>query len=148
MAGQARWKLFIYTCFGGCATGVSASKACIRLWEQNPVDVKIACLPAAIIPWKRKQMLNSSEKRILIDACGLRCGAKLFEREGMPVDRYIELSSELRVRKVKQLPSRELEEEVYRVIQNAAYALLGERQKVKPKQESTTRSMNDRNTME
>ena len=82
---QKHWKLFVYTCFGGCATGVSASKACIRLWEENPVDVKIACLPAAIIPWKLKEMLKSSDKRLLIDACGLKCGAKLFEREGMPV---------------------------------------------------------------
>lgn len=126
MARQARWKLFVYTCFGGCATGVSASKACIRLWEENPVNVKIACLPAAIMPWKLEEMLKSSEKRMLVDACGLRCGAKLFEREGMPVDRYIELTSELGVRKVKQLPSREMEEEVFSFIQKEAYTLLFE----------------------
>ena len=83
MARQDRWKLFIYTCFGGCATGVSAAKACIRLWEQNPVEVKIACLPAVVIPGKLREMLMSSEKRILVDACGLRCGAKLFEREAI-----------------------------------------------------------------
>lgn len=126
MDRQPRWKLFVYTCFGGCATGVSAAKACIRLWEQNPVEVKIACLPAVVIPWKLKEMLKSSEKRMLVDACGLRCGAKLFEREGMSVDRYIELTSELGVRKVKQLPSGDLEEEVYEVIKKEASALLGE----------------------
>jgi len=126
MDRQPRWKLFVYTCFGGCATGVSAAKACIRLWEQNPVEVKIACLPAVVIPWKLKEMLKSSEKRMLVDACGLRCGAKLFEREGMPVDRYIELTSELGVRKVKQLPSGDLEEEIYEIIKKEAFALLGE----------------------
>ena len=125
MAQKGMWRLFIYTCFGGCATGVSAATACIRLWQENPVDVKIACLPAVIIPGKLREMLRSSEKRILIDACGLRCGAKLFEREGMPVDRYIELTSELGVRKAKQLPSDDLEEEVFRVIQNEVDALLG-----------------------
>ena len=123
---QKHWKLFVYTCFGGCATGVSASKACIRLWEENPVDVKIACLPAAIIPWKLKEMLKSSDKRLLIDACGLKCGAKLFEREGMPVDRYIELTSELGLKKVKQLPSRNLEDAIYRAIRKEADALLNE----------------------
>jgi len=90
-------------------------------------DVKIACLPAVIIPGKLREMLKSSEKRILIDACGLRCGAKLFEREGMPVDRYIELTSELGMRKAKQLPSEDLEEEVYRTIQKEVYALLGKK---------------------
>jgi uncharacterized metal-binding protein len=125
VARQAQWKLFIYTCFGGCATGVSASKACIRLWEENPVDVKIACLPAVVIPWKLKEMLKSSEKRMLVDACGLRCGAKLFEGAKMPVDRYIELTSELGVRKAKQLPSRDLDDKVYRFIQNEVFALLG-----------------------
>lgn len=124
MVREYRWKLFIYTCFGGCATGVSAAKASIRLWEQNSADVKIACLPAVIIPGKLKEMLRSSEKRMLIDACGLRCGAKLFEREGMPVDRYIELTSELGVRKAKQLPAEDLQEEVYMVIQKEARALL------------------------
>jgi len=124
VAKQTRWKLFIYTCFGGCATGISAAKACVRLWEQNPGHVKIACLPAVIVPGKYKEMLESSEKRMLVDACGLRCGAKLFEREGMPVDCYIELTSQLRVRKEKQLPSEDLEERVYRIIQNEAHSLL------------------------
>lgn len=132
MAQKARWKLFIYTCFGGCATGVSASKALIRLWEENPTDVKIACLPAAILPGKRKEMVKSSEKRILVDGCNLQCGAELFRREGMPVDRYIELTSKLGVKKVKQLPSRDLEEQVYRVIQNEVHALLSESPKTPP----------------
>jgi len=125
MPRQGPWKLFIYTCFGGCATGVAASKACIKLWEENTDDMKIACLPAVIVPWKIKEMLKSSEKRILIDACGLQCGAKLIEREGFSVDRYIELTSELGVRKVKQLPSKQLEEEVYQVIKEKVYELLG-----------------------
>jgi uncharacterized metal-binding protein len=125
MPRQEPRKLFIYTCFGGCATGVAASKACIKLWEENADDVKIACLPAVIVPWKIKEMLKSSEKRILIDACGLQCGAKLIEREGFSVDRYIELTSELGVRKVKQLPSKQLEEEVYQVIKEKVYELLG-----------------------
>ena len=127
MVRQARWQLFIYTCFGGCATGVSAAKACIRLWEENMGEVKVACLPAVVIPSKLKEMQESSEKRILIDACGLRCGAKLFEREGMPVDRYIELTSMLRIRKAKQLPSEDLEEQVYRTIQKEVYDLLGKK---------------------
>ena len=126
MPRQGPWKLFIYTCFGGCATGVAASKACIKLWEENTDYMKIACLPAVIVPWKIKEMLKSSEKRILIDACGLQCGAKLIEREGFSVDRYMELTSELGVRKVKQLPSKQLEEEVYRVIKKEVYDLLGE----------------------
>ena len=124
MSQQARWKLFVYTCFGGCATGVSASKALIRLWEQNPEDVKIACLPAVIFPGKRKEMLKSSEKRMLIDGCKLRCGAELFRREDMPVDRYIELISRLGLKKVKQLPSEDLEEQVFRLIQDEAQDLL------------------------
>ena len=71
--------------------------------------------------------MKKSERRILIDACGVRCGAKLIEREGMSVDRYIELTSELGIRKVKKLPSKDLEEAVYKVIQREVDALLGER---------------------
>ena len=118
------YKLLIFTCYGGCATGIAASKACIRLWEENPDGVKIGCLPAVIVPWKLNEIMKS-EKRILIDACSVRCGAKLIEREGMPVDCYIELTSELGMRKAKQLPSEDLEEEVYRLIQKEVYALLG-----------------------
>jgi len=121
------YKLLIFTCYGGCATGVATSKACIRLWEENPVDVKIGCLPAVIVPWKLNEIMKKSERRILIDACGVRCGAKLIEREGMSVDRYIELTSELGIRKVKKLPSKDLEEAVYKVIQREVDALLGER---------------------
>ncbi|HCX89557.1 MAG TPA: hypothetical protein DHT43_03350 [Deltaproteobacteria bacterium] len=118
------YKLLIFTCYGGCAMGVAASKACIRLWEENVGEVKIGCLPAVIVPWKLNE-IKKSEKRILIDACGVQCGKKLIEREGMPVDRYIELTSELGVRKAKQLPSKALEEQVYRVIQKEVGALLG-----------------------
>jgi len=119
------YKLLIFTCYGGCATGVAASKACIRLWEENPVDVKIGCLPAVIVPWKLNEIMKKSEKRILIDACGVQCGAKLIEKEGMSVDRYIELTSELGISKVKKLPSKDLKEEVYQVIQREVNALLG-----------------------
>jgi uncharacterized metal-binding protein len=119
------YKLLIFTCYGGCATGVAASKACIKLWEENPEDVKIGCLPAVIVPWKLNEIMKS-EKRILIDACGVRCGAKLIEREGMTVDRYIELTSALGIRKAKQLPSNDLEERVYSTIQKEVHALLGQ----------------------
>lgn len=119
------YKLLIFTCYGGCATGVAASKACIRLWEENPDDVKIGCLPAVIVPWKFKEIVKSSEKRILIDACGVQCGKKLFEREGMSVDCYIELTSALGIRKVKRFPSKDLEEEVYKIIGKEVDSLLG-----------------------
>lgn len=63
------YKLLIFTCYGGCATGVAASKSCIRIWEDHPEDVKIGCLPAVIVPWKFNEIMKKSEKRILIDAC-------------------------------------------------------------------------------
>ena len=119
------YRLLIFTCYGGCATGVAASRACIRIWEENPGDVKIGCLPALIVPWKLNEIMKKSEKRILIDACGVQCGAKLAEREKMPVDRYIELTSMLRIRKVKQLPSKDLGDKIYKTIQKEVDALLG-----------------------
>jgi uncharacterized metal-binding protein len=118
------YKLLIFTCYGGCATGVAASKACIRIWEENPDDVKIGCLPAVIVPWKFKEIVKNSKKRILIDACSVQCGKKLFEREGMSVDNYLELISLLGIKKEKNLPLKDLEEKVYRVIQKEAKAIL------------------------
>jgi len=53
--------------------------------------VKTACLPAVIVPWKIREMLQLSQRRILIGACGLQCGAKLIEREGFPVYCDVEL---------------------------------------------------------
>jgi len=125
LPSQMPRKIFIYTCFGGCATGVAASKACIRLWEENTDEIKIACLPAVIVPWKAKEMVKSSDKRVLIDACGVRCGAKLIEKEGFLVDRYIELTSKLGIRKVKHLPSEDLEDKVYKIIEKEVSSLLG-----------------------
>jgi uncharacterized metal-binding protein len=118
------YKLLIFTCYGGCATGVAASKACIRIWEENPDDVKIGCLPAVIVPWKFKEIVKNSQKRILIDACAVRCGKKLFEREGMSVDSYIELTATLGIRKEKKIPVKDLEKRVYRVIQKEVNILL------------------------
>jgi len=119
------YKLLIFTCYGGCATGVAASKACIRIWEENPDDVKIGCLPAVIIPWKFNQILKNSEKRILIDACAVQCGKKLFEQQGMSVDSYVELTSTLGVKKLKKLPLEDWEKKVYTTIQNQVHELLG-----------------------
>jgi len=119
------YKLLIFNCYGGCATGVAASKACIRLWEENPDDVKIGCLPAVAVPAKLREILKNSEKRILIDACGVKCGANLIDQYGMSVDRYIELTSELQIKKAKQLPSEELEEQVYQIVLKEVNTLLG-----------------------
>jgi len=54
------YKLLIFTCYGGCATGVAASKSCIRIWEDNPEEVKIGCLPAVIVPWKFNEIMKKS----------------------------------------------------------------------------------------
>ncbi len=118
------YKLLIFNCYGGCATGVAASKACIRLWEENVGDVKIGCLPAVPVPSKLKEIMQS-EKRILIDACGVKCGENIIEKEGMPVDKYLELTSHLHLKKEKELPSEELEEQVYNVLKKEVDSLLG-----------------------
>jgi len=120
-----QYKLLMFTCYGGCATGVSASKALIRLWEENIDDAKIGCLPALGVPWKFKSIMNNSEKRILIDACGIQCGKKFFQKEGMPFDCYIELTSTLGIKKEKKPPSKELEERVYNLIKKEVDDLLG-----------------------
>jgi len=132
-------KILLFTCYGGCETGVAASKAVIRIWEENPYDVKIGCLPAVIVPWKLKEIMRW-KKRILIDACGVRCGAKLAEREGMTVDRYIELTSTLGIRKVKRLPAKGLEDEVYRTIRKEVDALLGRGEGEKKRVSESARS--------
>jgi uncharacterized metal-binding protein len=121
---RVRYRLLIFTCYGGCETGVAASKACIRLWEARPDEVKIGCLPAVIVPWKFREIIKNSEKRILIDACAVQCGKKLFEREGMFVDRYIELTSALGIRKQKVLPGRRLEGKVFEIIKKEIDVLL------------------------
>jgi len=118
------YNVLIFTCYGGCATGVAASKVCIRIWEENPNDVKIGCLPAVIVPWKFKEIVKNSKKRILIDACTVQCGKKLFEREGMLVDSYIELTSLLGIKKEKKLPLKDLEKKVYEAIQTEVKILL------------------------
>ena len=118
------YRLLIFTCYGGCETGVAASKACIRIWEQNPDKVKIGCLPAVIVPWKFKEIVRNSEKRLLIDACAVQCGKKLFQREGMSVYHYLELTSTLGIRKKKKLPVKDWEEKVYQIIQKEVNILL------------------------
>jgi len=118
------YKQLLFTCYGGCATGVAASKALIRVWEENQGEVKIGCLPAIIVPAKLKE-IKKSEKHLLVDACSVRCGSRLMEREGMTVDRYLELTSELGIKKQKVLPPQELEEKVYQLIRKEVDTLLG-----------------------
>lgn len=118
------YRVLIFTCYGGCATGVAASKACIRIWEEHPDEVKIGCLPAVIVPWKFKEIVKNSDKRLLIDACGVKCGKKLLQQQGMSVHSYIELTSFLGIRKKKKLPVRDLEEKVFNIINKEVHTLL------------------------
>lgn len=118
------YKLLVFTCYGGCATGVCASKALIRIWEENQGQMKIGCLPALMVPAKRKEILKS-ERHFLVDACGVKCGARLMETAGMTPDLYMELTSQLSIKKEKALPAPELEERVYEIIRKEVAALLG-----------------------
>ncbi|TFF86456.1 MAG: hypothetical protein EU551_01530 [Promethearchaeota archaeon] len=120
------YKLLLFNCYGGCETGVAGSKAIIKIWEEYPNDVKIGCLPAIRIPFKFKNIMKTSDKRILVDACPIKCGKKLFESVNMPLDSYIELTSTLGIKKKKQLPSKDLEEKVYDVIKKEVDKLLSE----------------------
>lgn len=117
------YKLLVFTCYGGCATGVCASKALIRIWEENQRQMKIGCLPALMVPAKRKEIMKS-ERHFLVDACGVKCGARLMESAGMVPDRYMELTSQLSIKKEKSLPAPELEERVYEIIRKEVAALL------------------------
>ena len=63
-------------------------------------------------------------KRILIDACPVQCGKVLMDREGMSVDRYLEMTTALGVKKAKKLPSKDLEEQVYQRIREEVERLL------------------------
>ena len=119
-----KYRILIFTCYGGCATGVAASKACIKIWEEHPDDIKVGCLPAVIVPWKFDEIVKNSEKRILIDSCGAQSGKLRFEREGMAVDSYIEITSALGIKKAKILPSIDLEAEVYQLIRKEVESLL------------------------
>jgi uncharacterized metal-binding protein len=120
------YKLYLFTCYGGCETGVAASKAIIKIWEENQDDVKIGCLPAIRIPFKFKNIMKTSEKRILVDACPTKCGYKLFEDVNMPLDSYMELTSTLGIKKKKKLPLKDLEEKVYELIKKEVDKLLSE----------------------
>lgn len=117
------YKLLMFTCYGGCATGVSASKALIRVWEECPDDIKIGCLPAVMVPAKLKD-IKKSETHLLVDACGVKCGARLMEQAGMTVARYVELTSALGIKKQKALPEQELAERVYHLIRAEVNTLL------------------------
>ena len=123
---MAHYRLLLYTCFGGCATGVAVSKAYFRIWSEHNGDVKIGCLPAVVIPAKFREMIRNSDKRLLVDACPLKCGKKLAEKFGLPIDRYIELTSALKIRKVRELPSKELEEKIYNLIRVEVDKLLSD----------------------
>ncbi|MBN1151801.1 MAG: hypothetical protein JXA58_01200, partial [Dehalococcoidia bacterium] len=79
-----------------------------------------------VVPWKRKEIVENSQRRLLVDACGVRCGAALIEKEGLTVHRYLELTSLMHIRKQKELPTQALEEEVYRIISREASLLLQE----------------------
>jgi uncharacterized metal-binding protein len=68
--------------------------------------------------------IEKFRKRILIDACAVQCGKKLFKQQGMPVDSYIELTSTLGTKKLKKLPSKDLEAKVYTIIQSQVHKLL------------------------
>jgi uncharacterized metal-binding protein/predicted Fe-Mo cluster-binding NifX family protein len=118
-------KVLIFPCDGGNEAGVAVSKACIRIWEENPDDIKIGCLSALIVPWKFNEVMKDTGKSILIDACDVQCGRKLFEREGIIVDRYIEVSSSLGHNKEKKLNSEQLEKEIYGIIHKEMEILLG-----------------------
>ncbi len=118
------YRLLLFTCYGGCNTGVATAKACIRLWEENPDTLKIGCLPAIAIPAKRKEIEKISEKRMMIDACGVKCGKNLFDREGMSMDYYLELTSRMNLKKAKELPSKELEEQIYEMLRKEVAEIL------------------------
>lgn len=116
----------IYTCLGGCGTGIATAEACIRLWKEFDGEVKVSCLPALVVPVESVvAQQRKADKRILIDGCKERCGAKAVAQAGMPVDRVIEITSALDIEKGKGLPTPELEETIYEYLKKELTELLG-----------------------
>jgi len=61
IAIPGKGRVLIFTCYGGCATGVAASKACIRLWEENPDDVKIGGCTSAMETSRNHEELGKTD---------------------------------------------------------------------------------------
>jgi len=70
----------LFTCFGGAAYSMAAAKACMRLWEENPSDIKIICLSS--VAAHVEEIIEGYKKRydtmIVVDGCETQCASKII----------------------------------------------------------------------
>jgi len=93
----------IFCCFGcmssvGTLTGVAVLEAYKRL-DKEKTGLFCTSAIAAGIP-KHRKTTEKAKTIIVIDGCPNRCATKILEKDGLKIDKYLNLVQDLKIPKV------------------------------------------------
>ena len=105
----------LFTCFGGAAYSVAAAKACLKLWEENPTDIKLICL--ASVGAGVDHIINGYKTKldamVVIDGCETQCAGKIIDKSVLEPKKTIIVTKLINKEKKKGLPNEQEVEEIY-----------------------------------
>ena len=85
--GDCEVKL-LYSCSGMANTGMLADQVWRRLVrEKSGSGTCLAAIGAGVSGYI--QSAQNASRNIILDGCKVACGAKIFEKEGIPFEHYI-----------------------------------------------------------
>lgn len=111
----------LFTCFGGAAYSIALAKACIRLWQEYPDDVKIVCLASVGAGVEKiieayKPTYGKYDKLVVLDGCETKCASHIIKNSVLDAEKVIVITDLLGKKKKAGLPTLSEEEEVYDAI--------------------------------
>ena len=110
----------LFTCFGGAAYGMAAAKACMRLWEEYPSDIKIICLSS--VAADVREIIEAYKTRydtiVVLDGCETQCASKIIRESVLEPKKEIIITKLVGKKKKAGLPTPSDEEETYNHIRS------------------------------
>jgi uncharacterized metal-binding protein len=116
----------LFTCFGGAAYSMAAAKACMRLWEEYPDDIKVICLSsvAAGVEHIIEGYRTKIDTMVVLDGCETQCAGKIIAKSVLEPKKNIIVTKLINKQKKKGLPNEQEVEEVYNHIRGELIELL------------------------
>ncbi len=100
-------KPLIFACSGCSHAGQAAYTVALQADERGLAEMSCLAGVAAGIPKFRKQLMG--REAIVVDGCPIACAKAVFERQDLPITRYVGLHK-IGVTKERALTSQQLEQ--------------------------------------
>ena len=111
----------LFTCFGAGTYAAALAKACHKLWQENPDNIRVICLASVAAKIEEviehfKPTYGRYQHLVVLDGCERKCASEVIRQSVLKYEKIVVITKTLGKEKKAGFPTASEEEEVYNAV--------------------------------